>query len=120
MCNCAHFANEAYYRKYATQGVRWKEKTPRLLAYLFAVGAVLGPSLDGIHGRVHLLTYDSAAYEVAGVQTSAWVALLLGAFYASVGGLHILGDQWRSSKGDQSTIQLQSKLDLPFTLASIG
>lgn len=81
---------------------------------------MLGPSLDGIHGRVHLLTYDSAAFEVARVQTSAWVALLLGAFYASVGALHILGDHWHSSRGCQSTARLISKLNAPFVVASIG
>ena len=90
------------------------------MVLLFAVGAVLGPSLDGIHGRVHLLTYDSAAYEVAGVQTSAWVALLLGAFYASVGALHITGDHWQSLEGSESTTQLQNKLNVPYVLASIG
>ena len=102
------------------QEVRWKDKVPRHLAVLFAIGAVLGPSLDGIHGRVHLLTYDSASYEIAGVQTSAWVALLLGTYYASVGALHVFGDHWQSQQGCQSTAQIAHRLNAPFALASIG
>ncbi|DBA76974.1 TPA: hypothetical protein ACH3X1_009566 [Trebouxia sp. C0004] len=48
------------------QGTRWKSKLPWFLSSLFAVGAVLGPALDGIHGTVHLLTYDSGQFDMAG------------------------------------------------------
>ncbi|DBB10444.1 TPA: hypothetical protein ACH3X3_001990 [Trebouxia sp. C0006] len=47
------------------QGTRWKLKLPWFLSILFAVGAVLGPALDGIHGTVHLLTYDSGQFDMA-------------------------------------------------------
>lgn len=100
------------------QDARWKSKLPIFLAAMYAAGAVMGPALDGIHGTVHLLTYDSGQFGLGSVESSGWVALLLGAFYAVIGGLHVLGDSLRSSAQQQT--ELNSKQNLPFVLASIG
>ena len=100
------------------QEVRWKAKMPQLFFALFAFGAVLGPALDGIHGRVHLLTYDSGQFYAAGVESSGWVALLLGTYYAIIGSLHIYGDHLQSPLQAQGN--LYTKQSLPFVLASIG
>ncbi|KAL3141420.1 hypothetical protein ABBQ32_004989 [Trebouxia sp. C0010 RCD-2024] len=96
----------------------WRSRTPAFLAALFAAGATLGPALDGIHGTVHLLTYDSAQFYIGGVQSSGWVALLLGTFYAVIGSLHIAGDHWQSQVSQQQS--LYSQQTLPYVLASIG
>ena len=96
----------------------WKSKTPGFLAALFAAGATLGPALDGIHGQVHLLTYDSAQFDLGGVESSGWVALLLGTFYAVIGSMHIVGDHWQTTDAQQQS--LYSQQSLPFVLASMG
>ncbi|KAL3162006.1 hypothetical protein ABBQ38_009081 [Trebouxia sp. C0009 RCD-2024] len=96
----------------------WRSRTPAFLAALFAAGATLGPALDGIHGTVHLLTYDSAQFYIGGVESSGWVALLLGTFYAVIGSLHVAADHWQSTDSQQQT--LYSKQTLPYVLASIG
>lgn len=66
-------------------------------AALFLVGAVLGPPLDGIHGAFGLLRYDVAPLsfgdETGALRTSSLVPLLLGAFYAVSGALHLAGDR---------------------------
>ena len=54
-----------------------------------AAGATLGPALDGIHGSVHLLNYDSLPLELGGLHSSFWVPLLLGAFYVVAGSLQV-------------------------------
>ena len=58
-------------------------------ALLFVAGATLGPLLDGIHGMVHLLSYDSLPLELGGLHSSLWVPLLLGVFYAVAGSLQV-------------------------------
>ena len=67
---------------------------------------------------MHLLKYDSAQFYMGGVESSGWVALLLGTFYAVIGSLHIAGDHWQS-KGSQQQL-LYSKQSLSYVLASIG
>lgn len=99
------------------QEASWKSKTPKFLAALFAAGATLGPALDGIHGTVHLLTYDSAQFDLGAVESSAWVALLLGTFYAVIGSLHVIGDHWQTA--DPQAVQYP-KQSLPYVLASLG
>ena len=95
-------------------------KLPWFLSILFAVGAVLGPALDGIHGTVHLLTYDSGQFDMAGVQSSGWVSLLLGTFYAVIGALHILGDHWQDTEASQTGQNVYCKQTVPYVMASIG
>ncbi|DBA86538.1 TPA: hypothetical protein ACH3X2_005508 [Trebouxia sp. C0005] len=103
-----------------TQGTRWKTKLPWFLSASFAVGAVLGPALDGIHGTVHLLTYDSGQFDMAGVQSSGWVSLLLGTFYAVIGALHILGDHWQDTEALQTGQTIYRKQTVPYVMASVG
>ncbi|KAL0038468.1 hypothetical protein WJX77_007463 [Trebouxia sp. C0004] len=79
------------------QGTRWKSKLPWFLSSLFAVGAVLGPALDGIHGTVHLLTYDSV-----------------------IGALHIIGDHWQDTEAWQTAQTMYRKQTVPYVMASIG
>ena len=33
----------------------WKQKAPSFLLLMFALGATIGPAVDGIHGQVHLV-----------------------------------------------------------------
>ena len=98
----------------------WNSKAPWFLLSLFAAGATLGPALDGIHGTVHLLKYDSAQFQLGDVESSGWVALLLGTFYAVIGSLHIVGDHWQSTADPQHQQQLNTNQSLPYLLASIG
>jgi len=69
---------------------------------------------------VHLLTYDSGQFDMAGVQSSGWVALLLGTFYAVIGALHILGDHWQDTKALQTGQTMYCKQTVPYVTASIG
>ncbi|EIE24909.1 hypothetical protein COCSUDRAFT_62319 [Coccomyxa subellipsoidea C-169] len=64
---------------------QWKRKAPNFIAIMFLLGATVGPAIDGIHGQVHLLTYDKAPLILGNLHTSAWVFALLGAFYATIG-----------------------------------
>ena len=81
---------------------------------------MLGPALDGIHGTVHLLQYDSGQFNMGSVQSSGWVALLLGTFYAMIGALHIYGDHWQNRVAAPAGHSLYSKQTLPYVMASVG
>ncbi|BDA49345.1 hypothetical protein COCOBI_13-4570 [Coccomyxa sp. Obi] len=80
----------------------WKEKAPKFLAILFLLGATVGPAIDGIHGQVHLLTYDSAAITLGSLHTSAWVFVLLGAFYATLGPCFVALDSLTLRQGSST------------------
>ncbi len=69
---------------------------------------------------MHLLTYDSGQFDVAGVQSSGWVSLLLGAFYAVIGALHILGDHWQDTEATHTGKTMYGKQTVPYVTASIG
>eukprot|EP00873_Tetraselmis_striata_P046664 jgi/Tetstr1/466928/TSEL_011382.t1 len=70
------------------RGVAWRP----VGASMFIAGATLGPLLDGIHGTVQLLHYDTLPVNLGGLHSSLVVPPLLGAFYAVVGALTNLAD----------------------------
>ena len=117
--SCQYCKKIRLFIRLVMQEKHWKTKMPWFLVSLFAAGAVLGPALDGIHGRFHLLTYDSAQFYLGGVQSSGWVALLLGSFYAVIGSLHIFGDHWQADRKPQGGQELYAKQSVPFVMASI-
>ncbi len=66
-----------------------------------------------------MLTYDSGQFYVGGIQSSGWVALLLGTFYAVIGALHILGDHWLTTDSSAKEETLYAKQSTSYVLASI-
>lgn len=69
------------------------------LGYLFTCGAVGGTLLDGVHSRVGLQVYDVLPLTLLGgtLRTSLLVPPLLGAFYAVLGTLFALSDNYAQS-----------------------
>lgn len=57
---------------------------------------------------------------MAGVQSSGWVSLLLGTFYAVIGALHILGDHWQDTEALQTGQTIYRKQTVPYVMASVG
>merc|ERR1711976_79351 len=58
-----------------------------IAASLFSAGFTLGPLLDGLHGRVGLLTYDALPLDVGDLHSSLVVPPLLATFYVVLGAL---------------------------------
>ncbi|CAL5226963.1 g9848 [Coccomyxa viridis] len=104
----------------------WKQKAPGFLLLIFGLGATIGPAVDGIHGQVHLLQYDSAPVHIGSLDSSVWVFGLLGAFYAVLGALYVILDGLVQSgtilqgKNAGATVEAVKRADLPFTLLSLG
>lgn len=92
---------------------------PKLALYLFALGFLLGPPLDGIHSRVQLQIYDVGAIDIVGLHTNIWVFPMLGVFYSVVGVLQLVLDKYFARKGNLPTADLQKVVFSFITLATL-
>lgn len=91
----------------------------RFAAAMFAQGAVAGTLLDGIHSRTFLQVYDTLAFSVGGLNSSAVVPPLLGVFYITAGFLQNYLDSQLLDPMEREVVRRRSR-DLALLLAAFG
>jgi len=97
-----------------------RHKLGGVFTTLALTGATTGTFLDGIHTRVHVLTYDSLPLSIGGLHTSAWIPPLLATFYVALGGLVLFLDYRMAALGDKTTHHAMRHAKLSRMALSVG
>lgn len=108
VCKCSSNSNKltphCSLRNQSTKTPPLRKTWPLISLSLFASGFFLGPLIDGIHSRVHLVVYQTGSIAIGPLHSNVWVPPLLGLFYCTVGLLQLFLDEKLPSNATEGNL----------------